>query len=307
MRILGAVTICAAVALTVGTSAAAYDVVGATDGSGYQLSARESTAAEEAWAAAVAVGDAVASLVEYARGVQCSVTSVPLTTALNGPCGAADGFVAPLVCGDGATALDPLWTRTRTTPTAPWTAWTYVAPGACPHDVLPAFTAEDFRRLPLTPTPTTVQPGTGHVLVGYGIIVTADPTPLDLTTTLLGHPVTVHATPARYTWDFGDHTAPLDTTDPGVPYPTDGSTPPTTPGTPYPTGSHGHPYTAPGTYTLTLTTTWTGTYQIAGDTTWQPITGVATTTTTHPPLTVVERRTHLIAHNCLQDPHGPGC
>src|SRR5450830_2128489 len=287
--------------------AMASEFGGESDGDAVVVTASRAAAVVAAHAAAVAGGDAVASLVEYARGVQCSVTSVPLTTALNAPCGAADGFVAPLVCGDGATALDPLWTRTRTTPTAPWTAWSYVAPGACPHDVLPAFTAEDFRRLPLTPTPPTVQPGTGHVLVGYGIIVTADPTPLELTTTPLGHPLTLHATPARYTWDFGDHTAPLDTTDPGVPYPTDGSTPPTTPGTPYPTGSHGHPYTAPGTYALTLTTTWTGTYRIAGDTTWQPITGFATTTTTHPPLTVVERRTHLIAHNCLQDPHGPGC
>jgi hypothetical protein len=271
------------------------------------LTARESTVAEAAHAAAVAAGDVVASLVEYARGVQCSVTSVPLTTALNGPCGGADGFVPAPFCGDGATALDPLWTRTRTTPTTPWTPWSYVAPGACPQDVLPALTAEDFRRLPLTPTPTTVQPGTGYVLVGYGIIVTADPTPLDLTTTLLGYPVTVHATPARYTWDFGDHTQPLDTTDPGVPYPTDGTRAPTPHGSIYPVGSHGHPYTAPGTYTLTLTTTWTGTYQIAGDTTWHPITGIATTTTTHPPLTVVERRTHLVADTCLTNPHGPGC
>ena len=293
--------------LVASSAAAGVDWTGKMEDATANVGATEGARLEATHAAAVASGDVVASLVEYARGVQCSVTSVPLTTALNGPCGAADGFVPAPFCGDGATALDPLWTRTRTTPTTPWTPWSYVAPGACPQDVLPAFTAEDFRRLPLTPTPTTVQPGTGYVLVGYGIIVTADPTPHDLTTTLLGHPVTVHATPARYTWDFGDHTTPLDTTDPGVPYPTDGSTPPTTPGTVYPTGSHGHPYTAPGTYTLTLTTTWTGTYQIAGDTTWQPITGVATTTTTHPPLTVVERRTHLVAHNCLQDPHGPGC
>jgi hypothetical protein len=271
------------------------------------MTARESQAAVAAHDAAVAGGDPVASLVEYARGVKCGGAAMMSTTASKTPCGVDDLSVPARSCGEGVVALDPLWTRTRTTPTAPWTPWTYVAPGACPQDVLPALTAEDFRRLPLTPTVTTVQPGTGYVLVGYGIIVTADPTPHDLTTTLLGYPVTVHATPARYTWDFGDHTTPLDTTDPGLPYPTDGSTPPTVPGTPYPAGSHGHPYTARGTYTLTLTTTWTGTYQIAGDTTWHPITGVATTTTTHPPLTVVERRTHLVAHNCLQDPHGPGC
>ncbi|HEX5331944.1 MAG TPA: hypothetical protein VFW79_04805 [Cellulomonas sp.] len=270
------------------------------------LNGREARAVEEAWAVAVAAGDPVAVLTEYARGVQCSVTTVPLTTALNGPCGGADGAVPAKFCGPGVVALDPLWIRTRPSEAGPWTAWSHVASGACPQDVLPALTVADFRRLPLPPTPTTVQPGTGYVLVGYGIIVTADPAPVDLTTTLLGYPVTVHATPTRYVWDFGDHTT-LDTTDPGLPYPTDGSTPPAGPDSPYPAGSHGHPYTAPGTYTLTLTTTWTGTYQIAGDPTTRPITGTATTTTTHPPLTVVERRTHLVADTCLTNPHGPGC
>ena len=150
------------------------------DGDTYLLSAREAAAAVATHDAAVAAGDPVASLVEYARGVQCSVTSVPLTTALNGPCGGADGVVAPLVCGDGVTALLPLWTRTRTTATTPWTPWSFVTGASCPQDVLPAFTLADFRRLPLAPTITTVQPGTGYVLVGYGIIVTADPTPHDL-------------------------------------------------------------------------------------------------------------------------------
>ena len=270
------------------------------------MTAREWQSVVAAHAVAVAAGDPVAVLREYARGALCDVTTVPFTTALNGPCGAASGAVIPPVCPDGATALDPLWTRTRATATAPWTAWTYRAPGACPADVLPEFTAADFQRLPLPPTGTTVQPGTGYVLVGYGVIVAADPAPVDLTTTLLGYPVTVHATPTRYRWDFGDHTT-LDTTDPGLPYPTDGSTPPATAGSVYPAGSHGHPYTVPGTYALTLTTTWTGTYQIAGDTTARPITGTATTTTTHPPLTVVERRTHLVADTCQTNPHGPGC
>ncbi|PVU83589.1 hypothetical protein DDP54_11955 [Cellulomonas sp. WB94] len=280
---------------------------GESDEDAVIVTARRAAELVAAHAVAVAAGDPVAVLVEYARGVQCDVTTVPLTTALNGPCGAASGAVPAVFCGVGVTALDPLWTRTRTSATAAWTPWTYLTAGACPQDVLPALTTADFRRLPLPPTATTVQPGTGYVLVGYGIIVSADPTPVDLTTTLLGHPVTVHATPTTYRWDFGDDTSPLDTPDPGLPYPTDGSTPPTTPGSVYPVGSHGHPYQAPGTYTLTLTTTWTGTYQIAGDTTWRPITGTATTTTTHPALTVVERRTHLVADTCLTHPHGPGC
>ncbi|NMM17034.1 MAG: hypothetical protein HHJ14_07800, partial [Cellulomonas sp.] len=152
MRILAAVTICADVALGFGSSAVALDVGTGTNGSSYQLSAREWQAAVAAHAAASAAGDPVAVLVEYARDVQCNVTTVPLTTVLNGPCGGADGFVAPLVCQDGASALEPLWTRTRTAAGAPWTAWTYVATGACPQDLLPAFTTADFQRRPLTPT-----------------------------------------------------------------------------------------------------------------------------------------------------------
>jgi hypothetical protein len=297
---------CAAAAAMIPCAAAAIATGGSTQDDAVVISARESAARASAWQGAKAVGDPVAVLVEYARGVLCNVASVPLTSELNGPCPPAQGGAPLPACGPGVTALQPLWTRTRTTPAGPWNPWTFITGASCPQDLLPAFTLADFRRLPLPPTATTVQPGTGYVLVNYGVIVTADPTPMDLTTTLLGYPVTVHATPTRYSWDFGDHTT-LDTTDPGIPYPTDGSTPPAAHGSIYPTGSHGHPYQAPGTYTLTLTTTWTGTYQIAGDTTARPITGTATTTTTHPPLTVVERRTHLVADTCRTNPHGPGC
>jgi hypothetical protein len=288
-------------------AAMAVDVNGDAEDNTVTLSARRAQAAADAHSAALAAGEAAAQLVEYARGQQCNVNSLPLTSVLNGPCPPASGVVSVPTCPGGVVALLPLWTRTRVTPTNPWTPWGFLAGAACPQDVVPEFTLEDFRRLPLAPTTTTVQPGTATVLVNYGIIVTADPTPQTLTTALLGYPVTVHATPVTYTWDFGDGTDPLVTTDPGIPYPDDGTTPPTAPGSIYPVGAHGHPYSTPGTYTLTLTTTWTGTYQITGTTTWHPITGVATTTTTHPPLTVVERRTHLVDRNCLDNPHGPGC
>ena len=154
----------AALLLTPAAAAMAVTINGDNDDDAVVVTAREWQAAVEAHASAVAAGDPVASLVEYARGVQCSVTSVPLTTALNGPCGGADGVVAPLFCGDGVTALLPLWTRTRTTATTPWTPWSFVTGASCPQDVLPAFTLADFRRLPLAPTITTVQPGTGYVL-----------------------------------------------------------------------------------------------------------------------------------------------
>ena len=217
-------------------SAYAWDSDGWSADDAVTLTARESRAAEDAWNTAKSAGDPGASLVEYARAKLCDVSSAVLTTSLNGPCPPASAPVPLPSCGNTITALEALWTRTRTTPSTPWTPWTFLTGASCPQDVLPALSTEDFRRLPLTPTPTTIQPSTGIVLVSYGIIVTADPTPQDLTTTLLGYPITVHATPTQYTWDFGDHSPPLTTTDPGTPYPTDGTTPPTPPGSIYPHG-----------------------------------------------------------------------
>ncbi|MFI2752596.1 PKD domain-containing protein, partial [Cellulomonas sp. P22] len=127
--------------------------------------------------------------------------------------------------------------------------------------------------------------------------------PQELTTTLLDFPITVRATPTQYTWDFGDGSTPLTTTDPGAPFPADGHVDAGR----YPDGVIGYPYPHLGTFTITLTTTWAGQYQVAGTTTWLPVTGTATTTTTHTPVTVLESRTHLVAENCHQNPTGPGC
>lgn len=83
----------------------------------------------------------------------------------------------------------------------------------------PVMTLADFRRLPLPPGTPTVQPGTGRVLVNVptNVYVTAEP--VQLQTTLLDQPVTVQATPATYTWDFGDGTTLGPTPDAGGPYP----------------------------------------------------------------------------------------
>lgn len=67
------------------------------------------------------------------------------------------------------------------------------------------------------------------------------------------------------------------------------------------------PYTQVGTWTITLTTTWTGRYRLAGTTTWQPVAGTATTTTTAPPFTAVEAHARLVADHCHTNPTSPGC
>ena len=112
--------------------ASAWDVAGDSVGDSVTMTARESRAAEDAWNAAKSAGDPVASLVEYARAEQCNVASAVLASVLNGPCPPASGTVAAPYCGDGVTALEPLWTRTRTTATTPWTPWSFVTGASCP-------------------------------------------------------------------------------------------------------------------------------------------------------------------------------
>ncbi len=123
-------------------------------------------------------------------------------------------------------------------------------------------------------------------------IVHTDPAVQAFATTLAGFPIEVEATPTTYTWDFGDGSAPIETTSPGHPYP-----------------DHdvAYPYPREGTFTITLTTTYTGRYRLAGSTTWLPVVGTATTTSTAGPLTPEEHETHLVHGNCYQNPHGPYC
>ncbi len=153
-------------------------------------------------------------------------------------------------------------------------------------------TVEDFRRLPLTPTPVHIQPDRDHTLVNMPTIVWADPTPQDLTTTLLGVTVHVHATPTTYTWDFADTTPPVTTT---------------TPGHPWPDADITHTYTTTDTHQITLTTRWTGHYRTQADPTWHDITGTATTTTLTPPIHTTTAHTHLVADTCTTTPTPPGC
>ncbi|WP_188037018.1 PKD domain-containing protein [Actinotalea sp. JY-7885] len=157
------------------------------------------------------------------------------------------------------------------------------AEASCPQEALPAFSAEDFRCLPLSPAQVTIQPAAATVLINIPTITMATAAQQNLTTDLLGYAVEVQATATSYSWDYGDGSAPLVTTSPGRPYP-----------------DHDvhHSYGDAGTFAITLTTTWAGQYRLAGTTTWQDIDGTATTVTTAPPITAVERRSTLVAGAC---------
>lgn len=244
-------------------------------------------------------------LVRYMRAPQC--TSPTGEDAGPGPaigevvggdpgmpaCGASNVTVRPLVCVDGPPTL-PLWRQARPTTTTPWTGlpWQMVRGYGCPEDLVPALTVEDFRRLPLPSPALSVQPARGWVLVNKETIVYTGDAPVTLQTDLLGYAMEVEATPSRFTYDFGDGSAPLTTASPGRPWPDQDTT---------------HVYRRLGTRTITLTTTWTGRYRVAGSAAWHTVAGTATTSATSAPFEVQERRSHLVGETCNEQPDAPGC
>ncbi len=274
----------------VGSAVAAPDI-GAHIGTdqAVHLTARES----EALARQNAALPPEQRLFEYERAPFCrEAAGIWVRGDADGTCpGGVDLARAAVQCMDGDTLVMPMWRRARATPAAAWGEWQNVDPGGCGVDLLPELTAADFRLLPI-PAPTlTLQPDRGWVLINIATIVTTNPDPITLRTDLLGHGITVEATPTSWTYDFGDgHT--LTTRSPGHPYP-----------------HHDvfHEYEQPGTATITLTATWTGRYLIDGTTTWRDINGTATTTTTSAPFTIEERTSRLVATHCHTRPKPADC
>jgi len=144
---------------------------------------------------------------------------------------------------------------------------------------LPELTLADFQRLPLPPGTANIQPASGQVLINIPTNVYVEAQPVLLDTTLLGLPVAVRATPADYTWDFGDGGTFGPTTDPGAPYPDLRTT---------------YTYPASGDYKITLTTAYTGEFSVAGGP-WLPVDGQAEVTSPAIPLTALAGRNHLVA------------
>src|SRR5690554_1477854 len=191
------------------------------------------------------------------------------------PCvdGAAD---APVLrtCEDGTQALAPLFRRALDAATGEVVeGWRQVDNGGCPEDpaVDVVLSAEEFRRLPLVPSTPVVQPSDGRALINLGVAVHTDGSPQELATTVVGVPVTVRATPVRFSWDFGDGTRPVVTTAAG-----DG----------WPDHAALGEYPEPGTFELRLTTTWRGEFQVGGTGPWFPVAGTATTTSDPVTITV---------------------
>ncbi|WP_233492194.1 hypothetical protein [Blastococcus sp. TF02A-30] len=122
-----------------------------------------------------------------------------------------------------------------------------------------------FQTLPLPQLPTQQQPP-GNGLVGLPIIFFTDgPTTQTFTLDIRGFSVDIVARATGFTWHTGDGTD-LTTT---------------TPGAPYPDHTISHDYRS-GTYTASLTTTWSASFSVDGGAS-VPVPG--STTTEGPPVT----------------------
>jgi hypothetical protein len=259
---------------------------GTTQGNEMQLTG---ATAAGVLAAAEAVDPAV-RLDEYRRADLCG-TGEGGSGFMNTDCSGYDNNSGQRDCA-GEEPVPPVWHRHRNSAAEDWGPWSLSLGWTCPQNAVPVFSVTDLRRLPIAPSVLSVQPPRPQVLVNMPTIVFADPAVQSFTTTLLGYPVEVEATPTRFTWDFGDGSDPLVTTSPGHPYPDE---------------DVAYPYPRPGTYTITLTTDFTGRYRVGGTPTWFSVVGTATTTTTSPPIEAIEVRSHLVAEDCISNPDGPYC
>ena len=188
-------------------------------------------------------------------------------------------------CAPEEFAMDPLFRQTWTnTPDGSRTAvssWEFVDDGSCVSAADLAAEAEAaFRQLTIAPSPVVVQPPDGWTVVNVPTITFTEPGEQVLDTTLLGIPVQIRATPRSFTWDYGDGSGLVTTTDPGAAYPHH---------------TVAHTYEQPADRVeITLTTTWSGQFRITGTPDWTDVSGTATTSSTADPLRVYEARSRLV-------------
>lgn len=134
-----------------------------------------------------------------------------------------------------------------------------------------------FKELPL-PKLTTKQQPPGNALSGLPVIFFTDsPTTQDFTVNIRGFTVTIAARATGFTWHTGDGT---DLTSSG-------------PGAAYPNQTVTHDYRS-GSYTASLTTTWSATFRVNGGAS-AAVPG--TTTTDGPAVTFTVLQAHAVLTN----------
>lgn len=163
-------------------------------------------------------------------------------------------------------------------------------------DDLPVVTAEFFRRLPIAPSGSSVEP-VPHTLVGAETNVYADPNLQTFIEDIEGHRVTLRAIPTSYTWNYGDGALLGPVNSPG------GALPPDHIGERTETS---HVYTATGDVRVTLTTSYRGEYSFNG-TDWIGIDGEANVVSPSVGVSVWRSVVNNFADNCMENPNGAGC
>jgi hypothetical protein len=144
---------------------------------------------------------------------------------------------------------------------------------------IPAAAARAFQEMQIAPSEVHVQPPNGWTLVNVDTIAYTDRTQRTMNTNLFGVPVEIRAVPSTYSWDFGDGSAPLTTTDPGAPYPAH---------------TVAHAYVNQGEAAISLTTTWHGQFRLAGEPIWHDVAGEATTVSSSGSLEILAARARLV-------------
>lgn len=147
------------------------------------------------------------------------------------------------------TPILPVWMREQDSDGS-WGPWVPVTSYTCPSEAdLLALVEREWTELRPEPSRIALQPGDGRVYATVPTIAMADDAPQVHSAVLLGAEVDIRATPANYTWHWGDGETTT-TADPGAPHPNATVT---------------HAYgRALDEATVSLTTTWAGEYRVAG-------------------------------------------
>ncbi|WP_288027271.1 hypothetical protein [Arthrobacter sp.] len=205
-------------------------------------------------------------------------------------------------CRQGKDGRLVVWERSLQAPSA--TNWEFFAGPTCiysekPRDILAEIAAQishEFQKSPIQPATVGSQPGP-HTLRGQETNFYADATEQQFNLTLLGQKVHITATPATYTWNYGDGTLWGPTISAGAPLPDDRIGEQT---------KTSHVYTATGHYAITVTTHFNGVYSVNGGPSL-PIPGQGNIQSAPLSLTVWRAVTKNYADNCNQNPDGVGC
>jgi hypothetical protein len=206
--------------------------------------------------------------------------------------------------GDEGTPV--IWKQAPKSITNPgWTNWIPVSGPTCLYDAKPENVLaniatrilNDFRQLPVNPGTLEAQPFP-HTLKGgpTNFYTTATEQAFDVT--ILGQAVHLTATPASFTYNFGDATTLGPTPVAGYSIPeadwllNDTRT--------------SHSYTATGNYPATITTNFTGTYSVNNGPPL-PINGTLDLTTAPKTIQVWKTEKALVADTCQENPKSWGC